>query len=204
MLQVQVQMKCLNLPFLLGVSSVPVMYATRLTILSVLRLHHYPCDDHLISCDTYPASLSTAANLSLIHSFSMVEYTHTEYTDMVLVYGKAAGNGRAACWIYQERNPHRVTPSHTLFAKVIQLFRERGIFTINRVIVVLQGGVTLPTLKRTYCIALKRPRQRVPNPFCMEWVCLIEPSGRFCMSSNYTLPSPEGICKWSGQFCTPC
>ena len=56
----------------------------------------------------------------------MVEYTNTEYTDVVLVYGEAAGNGRAARRIYQ------VTQSHTLFVKVIQRLRERGTFTVNR------------------------------------------------------------------------
>ena len=43
-LQVQVQMKWLNLPLLLSVSSVPVLYATILTSLSAIRLHHYPHD----------------------------------------------------------------------------------------------------------------------------------------------------------------
>ena len=51
---------------------------------------------------------------------------------MVLVYDEAAGNGRAAHRIYQERYPHRVTPPHTLFAKVIQRVRERGTFNGNR------------------------------------------------------------------------
>ena len=67
----------------------------------------------------YRALLSTAANLNLIHSFTMVEYTKTEYTNMVLVYGEAAENGKAASRIYQQCYPHRVNPSHTLFAKVI-------------------------------------------------------------------------------------
>ena len=62
----------------------------------------------------------------------MVEYTNTENTYMVLVYGEAAGNGRAGRRIYQERYPLRVTPSQTLFAKVIQRLRERGIFSVNR------------------------------------------------------------------------
>ena len=51
---------------------------------------------------------------------------------MVIVYVEAAGNCRAARRIYQERYPHRVTPSHTLFTKVIQQLRERGNFTVNR------------------------------------------------------------------------
>ena len=50
----------------------------------------------------------------------MVEYTNTEYTNMVLVYGEAVDIAKAARQIYQERYPHRVTPSHIRFAKVIQ------------------------------------------------------------------------------------
>ena len=87
---------------------------------------------------------------------------------MTLVYIEAAGNGIAIRRIYQERYPHRLTPSHTLFAKVIQRLRERCTFTDNRVIVVLQGGDAVPSLKRKYCIALKRPRQRVPEPRRVE------------------------------------
>ena len=74
-------------------SSVPVLYTTRLTSLSVLKLHRYLHGDHLVSCDTYTASLSTAANLSLIHLFSMVEYTNTEYTDMCLCTAKLQAMG---------------------------------------------------------------------------------------------------------------
>ena len=57
-------------------------------------LYHFPYDDQLISRDTYTAALNTAAYLSLIHSFTMVEYTNTEYTDMVLVYNEATGSYR--------------------------------------------------------------------------------------------------------------
>ena len=51
---------------------------------------------------------------------------------MVIVYGEAADNGRAARWIYQEHYPHFVTPSHTLFAKIIQQLWDKGTFTVNR------------------------------------------------------------------------
>ena len=150
----------------------------------------------MISCDTYPASLTTAANLYLIHSFAMVECTNTEYTDMVLVYGEAAGNGRAARRIYQERLPYRVTPPHTLFAKVIQRLRKRDTFTVNRADCGARGGVALPTLKRTYCIALNRPCRQVPEPLRVEWMCLIVPSGRLCTSSNFALTIPRGYMQW--------
>ena len=68
-------------------------------------------DDHLIALDNNPDSLCKAANLSPILSFTMVVYTNTEYAHLVLMYGEAAGNGRAARRIYQERYQHRVTPS---------------------------------------------------------------------------------------------
>ena len=48
------------------------------------------------------------------------------------MYSEAAGNRRAARRIYQKRCPHRATPSHTLFTKVIQRLRERGTFTVDR------------------------------------------------------------------------
>ena len=105
--------------------------------------YHYPYDDYLLSRDTYPPSLSTATNLSLIRSFTMFEYTNTEHTDMVLVYDEAASNGRAASRIYLDRYPHGVTPLHTLFAKVIQRPRERGTFTVNR------GHCAAPSRRRT-------------------------------------------------------
>ena len=62
----------------------------------------------------------------------MVEYTNIEYTDMMLVYDKAEGNGRAAHRSYQDHYQHRVTTLHSLFAKVIQRLREEGTFTVNR------------------------------------------------------------------------
>ena len=137
------------------------VYASRFTSSSVLNLHHYPYDDHLISLNSYPSSLNTDANLSLIHSFTMVEYTNREYTDMISRYGEAAGNG-----------------------SIIRL-QERGTSSSTGLIVMLQGGVELPTSKRTYCIVLKRPRQRAPEPLRLECMCLIVPSGRFCMNRNY-------------------
>ena len=62
----------------------------------------------------------------------MVEYTFAEYTDMILPYGEARGNGRAARRLYQDRFPQRPTPSHTLFTVIPQRLRERGTFTASR------------------------------------------------------------------------
>ena len=62
----------------------------------------------------------------------MVEYTFAEYTDMILPYGEARGNGRAARHLYQDRFPQRPTPLHTLFAVITQRLRERGTFTASR------------------------------------------------------------------------
>ena len=88
---------------------------------------------------------------------------------------------------------HRITCSPKLF---------NGFGTSTGLILVIQGGVALPTLKRTYCIVLKKSRQRVPELLLVEWVCLIVPSGRFCMSSNYTLTIPYTCSRFS-RFCTP-
>ena len=62
----------------------------------------------------------------------MVEYTFAEYTDMILPYGEARRNGRAARRPYQDCFPQRLTPSHTLFAVITQRLRERGTFTASR------------------------------------------------------------------------
>ena len=62
----------------------------------------------------------------------MVEYTFAEYTDMILSYGEARGNGRAARPLYQDRFPQRPTPSHILFAVITQRLRERGTVTASR------------------------------------------------------------------------
>ena len=77
----------------------------------------------------------------------MFEYINTGYTDMVLVYGKAAGNRKAARRIDQERYPHRVTPSYTLFAKVIHGSEKEEPSQSTGLIVILQGGITFSTLK---------------------------------------------------------
>ena len=51
---------------------------------------------------------------------------------MILLYGEARGNGRAARCLYQDRFPQRPTPSHILFALITQRLRERGTFTASR------------------------------------------------------------------------
>ena len=55
-----------------------------------------------------------------------------EYNGMILPYGEARGNGRAARRLYQDRFPHCPTPSHILFAVITQRLRERGTFTASR------------------------------------------------------------------------
>ena len=108
----------------------------------------------------------------------MVEYTNTEYTDIMFVHGEAACNGRAARRVYQEHYPRRVTISHTLFAKVIQRLRKRGTFTVDR------ANCGTPRRRPTpNWVSLKRPRQRVPESLRVERVCLIVPSGRFSIFS---------------------
>ncbi|KAJ8887701.1 hypothetical protein PR048_013919 [Dryococelus australis] len=53
-----------------------------------------------------------------VSPINMVEYTFAEYTDMILVYGAAECDGRAAGRLYQERYQQRATPSHTIFATI--------------------------------------------------------------------------------------
>ena len=199
MLQVQDWMKCLNLPLLLSVSSVPVLYAARLTSLSVPRLHHYPYCTTISDVTWYlPCFSQLAANLSLIHSFTIVEYTNTEYSDMVLVYGDAAGNRRAAHRICQERYPHHVTPSHILFAKVIQRLRERGTFTVDWADCGAPKRRCTPNFEEDLRHRVEETRQKVclHELLLVERMCLIVPSGRFCMSSNYIVTIPRGYMQW--------
>ena len=122
---------------------------------------------------------------------------------MVFVYDEAAGKGRGARRIYQERYLLRVTPSHTLFAKVIQRIRKRGTFTVNRSDCSCPRRRRNPNSEEDYWIALKRPRQRVTGSLGVEWVCLIIPSGRFWTSSNYTLSNPRGPADFAlrADFC---
>ena len=51
---------------------------------------------------------------------------------MLLLYGEALCNGRAAHQLYAEHYPHRHTPSHSLFAIVYQRASETGTFTPSR------------------------------------------------------------------------
>ena len=83
-----------------------------------------PRDDHLTFVPAvvlvYRPSLEVA--LSFIGSallFYMTNYTFSEYTNMLLLYGKA-------------RRPHCQTLSYTLFAKVYQQTSEMGTFTASR------------------------------------------------------------------------
>ena len=62
----------------------------------------------------------------------MVEYTFEEYTEMLIIYGEAGRNGRAAQRMYHERFPHRPTPSHTIFVRIQQRLRETGSFIPKR------------------------------------------------------------------------
>lgn len=62
----------------------------------------------------------------------MVEYTFEEYTEMLIIYGEAGRNGRAAQRLYHERFPHRPTPSHNIFVRIQQRLRETGTFIPKR------------------------------------------------------------------------
>ena len=81
-----------------------------------------PGDDHLTFV---PAVVFVyrplTVELSFIGSvllFNMANYTYREYTDMMLLYGEAQRNGRAARQLYEEHFLHYQTPSHILFAKI--------------------------------------------------------------------------------------
>ena len=111
-----------------------------------------------------------------------------EYIDMVLVCGEAADNGRAIRRIY----PHRLTPTNTLFAKVIQRLGEKGSFAVNRADCGAPRSSRVSNFKEDVLHRVKKRRQRELGTLRVKFVCHIVPSGRFCMSSNYTLTIPRG------------
>ena len=88
-----------------------------------------PEDDHLTFVPAvmlvYHPSLEF--QLSFIGSvllLNIANHTLREFADMLL-HGEAWRNGRAAHQLYEERFPHRQTPSHSLFAKVYQRASKR-------------------------------------------------------------------------------
>jgi hypothetical protein len=56
----------------------------------------------------------------------MAAYPYPEQADMIFMYGKANGNGRLACRMYQESFPNRQIPHHTTFAAVYRRLSETG------------------------------------------------------------------------------
>ncbi|PSN49952.1 hypothetical protein C0J52_18191 [Blattella germanica] len=65
----------------------------------------------------------------------MVAYTFEEYTEMLIIYGKAGGNGRAAQSMYHERFFHHPTPSHTILdegcEKLVHSYRKGLIVVLD-------------------------------------------------------------------------
>jgi hypothetical protein len=71
--------------------------------------------------------------LSTLSSSNITEeYSFAEFTDMLLIYGEAQGNGRAARRLYEERFPGRRMPAHTMFARVVQRLRDTGCLKVNK------------------------------------------------------------------------
>ena len=88
------------------------------------------------------------------------------------------------------------TPSHTLFAKVIQQFRGRGTFTVSRADCGAPRRCRTPNFEEDVLHRVEETPSTVPEPLHMEWVCLIVLSERFCMRINYTLSIPRGYMQW--------
>lgn len=63
----------------------------------------------------------------------MAEYTAQEYTDMIIMYGVAGENARAAARLYAERFPERERhPSFNVILRCIHPVRETGSLLLNR------------------------------------------------------------------------
>ncbi|KAJ3662341.1 hypothetical protein Zmor_006695 [Zophobas morio] len=57
-----------------------------------------------------------------------MNFSNSEMTDMVLMYGQALRNSLEARRLYQEAFPERRLPNHKTFANVVQRLRENGKF----------------------------------------------------------------------------
>lgn len=63
----------------------------------------------------------------------MTEYTAEEYTNMIIVYGAADENARAAARLYAERFPDRERhPNSNVILRCVQRAKESGILIPNR------------------------------------------------------------------------
>lgn len=63
----------------------------------------------------------------------MAEYTSEEYADMIIAYGIAGENARAAARVYAERFPERERhPDKNTILRCIQRLRETGTVLLNR------------------------------------------------------------------------
>ena len=74
--------------------------------------------------------LLSSSAVRWLAAFDMYQYTTAEMTDMVLAYGKADCNGRAAARLYVERFPNRHTPHHSSFAAIERRLREARKFHV--------------------------------------------------------------------------
>ena len=62
----------------------------------------------------------------------MIEYTFEEYSGMLIIYGEAERNVRAAQRVYEGRFSHRLTPSYTIFVRLRQRLRDTGAFQAKK------------------------------------------------------------------------
>ena len=86
---------------------------------AVVLVYHPSLEDEMSFIDT-------------VLLFNMANYTFKEYADMMLLYGEARDNGRAAHKLYEERFPHCKTPLHAVFAEVYQWASETCRLTGSR------------------------------------------------------------------------
>lgn len=56
----------------------------------------------------------------------MATFSFEEYADIMMAYGAAGGNARAAQRIYQEQFPNRRLPGRRVFPDTYRRIRERG------------------------------------------------------------------------------
>ncbi|KAJ8885790.1 hypothetical protein PR048_011990 [Dryococelus australis] len=135
-----------------------------------------------LSCKRRVAELQFFASVLLLN---VDNYTFREYANMMLLFGEARCNGRAAHQLYEEHFPHSQTPLHTLFAKDYQWASEMGTFTTNRSGCCVLWQWRTPKFDEAVLNAAKVAATSTQNS-AIDSMCIIKLSGVFCLSSCYT------------------
>ena len=135
---------------------------------------------------------------------NFVEYTIEEYTEMLIIYGEAARNGRAAQRIYEER--FRIAALHHIpFSPYFNNGYEIQVPSkVGRLTVVLHERAALSTLKGMSFSTWTRTRRRVLEHFPCLGCPPHERMACFAWTAIPPIPPSESSCIEAGRFCATC